>query len=209
MVHATASKTNGHARPRKNGKAAHPVTDTTDPRNMEMGGNATVGQGEGFEHGCPARIGAKVYDGQGPEGTIIGFTDQLVIYEDENGRHGAQTFGMCTTPLAPPVDGSALDGANDSTAQRGPHSLFSMLGDPRLQTMRRKIVQLIVEAASIAADQEGFTDDYAVLIEHLQDAELKASEIEDNRIMRMVDAACIEASGGRLSGVRRSSGRDA
>jgi hypothetical protein len=172
-------------------KLSHAIkTDQTDPRNMGMEGGVTA-QGSGIEHGCPARLGAFVMDGSGPEGIITGFTDQLVIFTNDKGHEYAQRYGMCSTPLAPPANFTGPVGVvTEPRPLDIPAELLSFWPDDRYRRLQMKATALMLEVEEARADcLELLIDDHDKLIDALEDFQMKASEIDDNRLAAAIQQA--------------------
>ncbi len=181
MVTATKAKTNGQNN--GNGKAARSITDNSDPRNRDKGGGGCADY-QGIEHGCPARIGAYVMDGDGPTGLITGFTDQLVIFRDpKTGEEYAQRYGHCMTITAPPEGINTGELVSGSTSVNGSPGLIGQLRDRRYHELALKVIQLMLELESIPADQSSLEGDHYKASELLEEAWLKLTELDDNRMI--------------------------
>lgn len=82
-----------------------PVDSEPDPRDISINDGSPTVPEHGVAQGVPARIGARVFDGDGGVGIVVALTDQLVIYrEDKDGLEYAQRYGFCSSTLRPAAE---------------------------------------------------------------------------------------------------------
>lgn len=84
---------------------------TPDPRDISINDGSHSHPEHGVAQGVPARIGARVFDGDGGVGIVVALTDQLVIYrEDKDGLEYAQRYGFCSSTLRPAAETPGMTG---------------------------------------------------------------------------------------------------